>query len=72
MIIMRKYLYTTAIALFWGLMCTGLLGNPLAVDGNQTVVHPQDTGAVLSNPGMGWTFHYYGFYSENLWVETRS
>jgi len=24
-----------------------------------TVVHPQDTGAVLINPGMGWVLHHY-------------
>lgn len=26
---------------------------------NRTVVHPQDTGAALVNPGMGWVLHYY-------------
>jgi hypothetical protein len=25
----------------------------------QEVVHPQDTGEALCNPGMGWVFHYY-------------
>jgi len=24
-----------------------------------TVVHPEDTGEALVNPGMGWGFHYY-------------
>lgn len=24
-----------------------------------TVVHPRDTGAALTNPAMGWGFHYY-------------
>jgi hypothetical protein len=24
-----------------------------------TVVHPQDTGAALANPGMGWVLHHY-------------
>ena len=25
----------------------------------RTVVRPEDTGAALENPGMGWVFHYY-------------
>jgi len=24
-----------------------------------TVVHPEDTGQALVNPGMGWGLHYY-------------
>ena len=25
----------------------------------RTLVHPEDTGEALVNPGMGWGFHYY-------------
>jgi hypothetical protein len=25
----------------------------------RTLVHPEDTGEALVNPGMGWVFHYY-------------
>jgi hypothetical protein len=28
-------------------------------DEKVTVVHPQDTGAALVNPGMGWVLHHY-------------
>ncbi|MCX6628857.1 MAG: DUF4832 domain-containing protein [Candidatus Solibacter sp.] len=31
---------------------------PLAAQG-RIVVHPNDTGAALVNPGMGWVFHHY-------------
>ena len=30
-----------------------------AADGERVVVRPQDTGAALVNPGMGWTLHFY-------------
>lgn len=29
------------------------------------VVHPEDTGAALVNPGMGWTFHFFSNLLEN-------
>jgi len=31
----------------------------------RVVVHPEDTGAALVNPGMGWTFHFYSNFIEN-------
>lgn len=31
----------------------------LPVEGARVVVHPEDVGAVLVNPGMGWALHYY-------------
>ena len=38
--------------------------------GLRVIVHPQDTGAALINPGMGWMFHHYdndlGNYTVNL------
>lgn len=36
---------------------------PLALAEERINVRPQDTGAALVNPGMGWTLH---FYSNNL------
>ena len=31
----------------------------MKVTDRRIVVHPQDTGQVLENPGMGWVLHYY-------------
>jgi len=36
----------------------GAVGNVLS-QSDRTVVHPQDTGVALINPGMGWMFHHY-------------
>ena len=30
-----------------------------SADEKRTVVRPEDTGAALENPGMGWVLHYY-------------
>ncbi len=32
---------------------------------SRVVVHPEDNGAALVNPGMGWTFHFYSNFIEN-------
>ncbi len=31
----------------------------------RVVVHPEDTGEALVNPGMGWTFHFYSNIIKN-------
>ena len=36
---------------------------------NRTVVRPQDTGAALVNPGMGWVFHHYDNSISNYGVD---
>jgi hypothetical protein len=33
--------------------------NTLADGQNRILVRPEDTGAILVNPGMGWVFHHY-------------
>jgi len=36
-----------------------MTGMSLAADEKTVVVRPQDTGAALANPGMGWVLHHY-------------
>ncbi len=36
-----------------------------ADDGQRVVIHPQDTGEALVNPGMGWTLHFYSNQIKN-------
>jgi hypothetical protein len=36
-----------------------VVGSSAAAGEKFTVVHPEDTGEALVNPGMGWGFHYY-------------
>ncbi len=36
-----------------------LTTSAVAQEGERTVVEPEDTGAILCNPGMGWVLHYY-------------
>jgi hypothetical protein len=48
-----------ARVVFWNLL---LLAGAAGLAGGQSdriVVHPEDTGAALINPGMGWMFHHY-------------
>lgn len=46
---------STGLFLLLGL----LVARGLAQEEKRTTVRPQDTGAALTNPGMGWVFHYY-------------
>jgi hypothetical protein len=44
-------------------VCTCLLlrgaAGVVRAQSDRTIVHPQDTGVALINPGMGWMFHHY-------------
>ncbi len=45
---------------FWAVLAIALMSwQGLFAEQGLTVVHPEDTGAALANPGMGWGFHYY-------------
>jgi hypothetical protein len=35
------------------------MNNMALADPDSVTVHPEDTGAAPTNPGMGWTLHYY-------------
>ena len=37
-----------------------------------TVVHPQDTGTALVNPGMGWVLHHYDNIAFNYGGQART
>ncbi|MCD6395666.1 MAG: hypothetical protein J7M40_19450, partial [Planctomycetes bacterium] len=50
------------------LMLSAILavGSSVAFAGRKlTVVHPEDTGAALVNPAMGWTMHFYSNVTRN-------
>lgn len=49
---MRRHLLVCAM---FALVNSGLL----AEEESRVVVRPQDTGAALINPGMGWVFHHF-------------
>jgi hypothetical protein len=59
---MKSHLRRIATLAF-GLPAFGLAlfcgGIPSAAKPQEVAVRPQDSGAVLENPGMGWVFHYY-------------
>ncbi len=42
-----------------------MVGSAFAADEKTTVVRPQDTGAALVNPGMGWVLHHYDNVAAN-------
>jgi len=50
------------------LACVGLLTSVLASSQNSpdTTIRPQDNGAALVNPGMGWTMHFYSNYAAHF------
>jgi len=47
----------------WMAVCSFLLfagaAGAARAQGERIIVHPQDTGGALINPGMGWMFHHY-------------
>ncbi|MGL4593304.1 MAG: beta-galactosidase, partial [Thermoguttaceae bacterium] len=49
----KQFLVLCSFALLGVIFCTNLMS------AQETVVRPNDTGAVLQNPGMGWTMHFY-------------
>ncbi len=50
---------TNLRTIFWSLVLLGGTAGLLRAQAERTVVHPQDTGVALINPGMGWMFHHY-------------
>ena len=56
-----------ARAVFGGalLLMSAVAPGLVAAESTRVVVRPADTGAVLVNPGTGWTFHFYSNYIEN-------
>jgi hypothetical protein len=53
---MKKHVVICLAAAAVAFLARRSSGSP---DGERIVVSPNDTGAVLENPGMGWVFHYY-------------
>jgi len=43
----------------WFIATAFLVTPPVGQTAEQAIVRPADTGAELTNPGMGWVLHYY-------------
>jgi len=57
--------YAAGLSLALGLCLVSAPGPAQGAESAQVTVRPEDTGAALVNPGMGWTMHFYSNIPQN-------